>query len=409
LSDLIELDIEQLVYGGKGLGRYQGQVIFVPGALPGERVAVTIRKEHKSFSDAELIEIITPSSAREKPVCPLALGPKGKRPPWPVFCAGCRTQHLSYSEEVALKQEQFKDLLQACASSAQAAIHEPLASPRELGYRNKITLNAARDGSDVRLGYIHEDNKSLLDIESCPLAMDELNILLKQLREKPGFLHSLRDGMQITLRYTDHDGAIFWRGRTDPKGVWLREQAAGMTLSVPRGSFFQVNPGVRELLLKQAEIILAGIDADVLIDLFCGVGVFALLASGLGRFKTIRGLDSDSEAIKAAQYNATQLKSSAEFIDVKSSRGFKELSKDLDGARCCVVVDPPRTGLDNDTRDRLTQFSPDYILYVSCAADTLVRDIAHFEKTGYQLAHTQLVDMFPRTAHFESISLLRLG
>jgi len=397
-GDTATLTVADVVFRGKGLARMEGQVVFVPGVLPGETVEVRFVRRHKNFSEATLIEVTQPSPKRIAPVCPLA-----------AVCPGCCYQHADYAEEVRLKQAQLANLLQRQARVDAAICLPPVPSPKPLEYRNKISLHAAYDGSSTRLGYVGEDNVTVIDVPACPLALPPLNEQLAQLRADADFMKQLKTHRSLTLRYTRQDGVIHFFGKTGAEGSWLTETTILGKVHVPRGSFFQVNHGVADRILSTVMEILKSTQARTVIDLYCGVGVFALAAGATGLSKVI-GIDYDEAGIQAARRNADDRKlKGMEFVAQPAAKGLKQTLRRVDPAGTSLIVDPPRTGLEKQTVETIARAKPAEIVYVSCAADTLSRDVALLKASGYGVVSSQLFDMFPRTPHFETITRLTAG
>ncbi len=403
------LTVTDVSFGGWGVGRAGNLVVFVRDVLPGETIRARLRVPSRRFARADLLEIVTPAPTRIPSACPLADGPPRRQTGCPVsaFCPGCAYQHAAYETEIALKLQQLRTLLERHGGWTAPNIHPPLASPVTLGYRNKITLHAQRDGRQVRLGYFMEDNRTVLDVPCCPLAAAPIQEALQALRKKPGFMEGLRDGLAVTFRHTDHDGALWWRGQAGPRAVWLSETTSLGLLAVPRDSFFQVNPKVGAFLLETFRAGLAETRPERVADLFCGAGVFALAAAQAGVLR-VSGADTDGEAIRAAILNRERMGCApVDFITASAAAAVRRLRATWPDRQTAVLVDPPRDGLGRNMIRLLSAWHPEWLFYVSCAADTLARDLVWLREGGYEPLHTRLLDMFPRTAHFESFTLLR--
>lgn len=399
--------IDDIAYGGKGVARLDdGKVCFVPGVLPGETVRIETGKDHGAFVDARPLELLAPSASRIVPVCPLAF--RIQRSPFGgPCCPGCSYQHATYEEEVRLKHSQLCALLSRQAGCGPSVFQSPVPAPAPLGYRNKMSLHAQRDGHDVRLGYFAEDNQTVIDVPACPLATPELNARLAELRDNTSFRAGVRDGTTITFRWTAHDLAVWWRGEAATRETWLVESTLLGPLSVPRGSFFQVNPAVADRLLRH---VIERFEADrprTLVDLYCGVGLFALAAARAGVPEVI-GADVDPEGMKAADYNARKLGlPGIRWMTGTAQKVLAAVGAANGGRDLTLVVDPPRSGLGRKMITDLLRHPPGRILYISCAPDTMSRDVAWLKEGGYEVENSRLFDMFPRTAHFESVTVLR--
>jgi tRNA/tmRNA/rRNA uracil-C5-methylase (TrmA/RlmC/RlmD family) len=402
----LELTVTDVVYGGKGLARLDGLVVFIPGTLTGEKVRVAKLTKHARFAEARAVEVLERSLQRVEPGCPLT----GTIRSPSESCAGCCYQHATYAEEIRMKQAQFVNLLQRLGKTEPAVCLPAVASPLETGYRNKIVLHPgkARGGQAV-LGYVAEDNKTILDVAACPLAMPALNDLLKNIRGDREFMASLDPDAAVTLRCTARDGAFHWpkpRGYSGP--ARLTEVAYFGDIVVSYKSFFQVNPAVGNLVAQAVTGIIAAAGCKVVVDLYGGTGILALAARKAGVLCAY-GVDTDNRAIRAARANATTLGiDNVEFHHMPAADGLKKIGQGIKPTHTAVIVDPPRKGLEKEVAEVLLAMKPRRIVYVSCAADTLARDVARLAASGYRVKSAQLFDMFPRTALFESVTELEL-
>jgi tRNA/tmRNA/rRNA uracil-C5-methylase (TrmA/RlmC/RlmD family) len=395
-NNIVELSIESVAFGGSGVGRCSGMICFVPYTLPGETVRAKIIQEKKNFIVAELIKVLTPSPERITPACPFAGG----------VCPGCAYQHMRYDSELKIKDQQFRNFIGRLPGFDHGAFKPPVKSLKELYYRNKLTLHASFDKDEKKLGYFMADNHSVLDIRHCPLASEAINAKLESLRNDPGFSHSLRDGMTVTFRETANDGVIFWRNSVPDKISWLKENTACGKVSVPAGSFSQVNPSCRDALMLAVADIIKAEKPETFIDLYCGSGLFAAAAAVAG-VSRVTGADSDGPGIKAAEYNLSGLNAKSTFIAGDIAVTLPGILKNIAPSGSVLAVDPPRTGLDEKVLNLLCSSKLNKIIYVSCAPDTLQRDLQTFCARGFRIESAGIIDMFPRTAHFETITWLR--
>lgn len=375
----MEVEIQDVGYGGVGVARTADGVIFVPGAFIGERVDVEITRKKKRFAQARLLKVLTPSPDRREPETTVV--------PGMVYAA------LDYSAELALKQHQLQTLLQRIGRLDVPQMLPPVASPSTLHYRNKLTLYW--DGR--RLGYIGEDNRTVIDTPNCPLSCAPINDLLRQLRADKLALRRVKRGERVVLRYTPKDGVVVGLGRP-PEGM-LTEEIAGLTLSVAADAFFQVNLPCVELLLNAFRDRVKG--CERVFDLYCGTGLFGFVAAQAGA-KEIFGLEISPSAVASAKENAKQLGVKANYRCAPSEC----LPNNLPAADLWIV-DPPRDGLSDDVRKNILDYLPPRIAYISCGPDTLARDLAQLTER-YQIDSMQLFDFFPRTAHFETLTILSL-
>lgn len=391
MEQIEEVLIHDLAFGGAGVGRLSsGMVVFVPGALPEENVQVSISGETKRYARGKLLSIAKPSVHRITPACPLA-----------GVCPGCCYQHVQYEQEVAYKQSQLQALLQRVGALETIPLRDPVASPEEMHYRNKIVLHV---GSNGELGYVAEDNRSVIDVTDCPLGVKPITQAVTSFRDSSETAN-LQAGDQLTFRHTDSDGVVYWVNNDAPRN-WLRELLGGTSWNVPASSFWQVNRSALPLLVQTVGDFVARCSPSYLIDLYSGAGLFSLsYASGLPH---VLGVESQKEAVRAARHSAKEQNlDHVMFLTGDAAQIYPEAQSEVDANETLVIVDPPRSGLKPSLRNALLQEgTARHVVYISCAADTLARDCRELCKSKYRIADVQLIDMFPRTSHFETVVLL---
>ena len=221
-------------------------------------------------------------------------------------------------------------------------------------------------------------------------------------KKEKGWLQSLRRSATVTLRRTETDGVLdAVRGIKRLSGELTEKSAVG-DLTVPASGFYQVNPAVADLLVKHVQGLIEASTCGHVLDLFCGVGVFGLVAGLAG--KRVWGIDSDERAIHAAQQNAK----ARDLADVSFESGNVEecLDEMLTASPMedtLIILDPPRSGLEQRICEALVAAAPREVIYVSCAPDTLSRDLTRLALPSLPLKQVKLFDMFPRTACFETV------
>jgi len=396
----VELDIASVVYRGSGLARLDGLVIFVPGCAPGERVRAEITRVRKNYAEARLLEVLTPSPDRIEPCCRLG---DGTRVP------GCVYDHLAYAAEVAVKQAQLLGMVRRLPGCAGVDAAPPFASPLPVHYRNKIMLRAQRPrgtpaeaaGTPPRLGYLGDDNRTVVDLPQCPLARATINEALARFRGSPAFL-DLAHGEAVTFRWTSADGVKSWVGRP-PGGLTLHEHSPAGPLAVPADGFYQVNPEVGYALVRQVREWFEAAKGEVcdVLDLYCGVGVFGL-ACAAGGLRNLLGIESGKGAVEAAQANAAALGVAGSYHCLTVEKAAARRFGGLDCSQALVIADPPRDGFEPKVADALLRLAPPRICCVACDPATLCRDLKVLLAGGYRIARLRLFDMFPRTAPFET-------
>lgn len=401
MKNIKTIEIYSIAFGGEGVGKIDGKVYFVTGALPGEKVVVEITEEKKNFTKGVLHEIITPSQERIESVCPLAFNCRKKG----LYCTGCVYQHVSYKKEIEFKDRQFSELLKRFAGILDGVKLSPLYSEKCLNYRNKIIVHKA-SGKVNQFGFVSNDNVTVMDVPECHLACKEINEALKELHLNNH--NSLKNSSEILLRYSRKDGVLILPKKFDgsfPK--YMTEDSEFGPFLVSPYSFFQINMFSRNLLFAEFKKILDKVKSETVFDLYCGVGVFGILASESG-FKTYCA-DIDSVAVSAAKQNAEMRGlRNIEFLSGNAFVALKKVFEKETPDKVCLVIDPPRNGLDRSSIKLLCDKKPGCLIYISCSADTLCRDLKILMSSGYEIRSTRIVDMFPRTKHFETITYLTI-
>src|SRR6059036_1405048 len=364
---VVDLKIEDGAFGGKGVAREKGKVVFVPYTIEGETVSAEIVREKKQFAEAELVEVKQSSPDRVEPQCPYF----GR-------CGGCAYQHISYEHQLAIKWRQVRDALQRIGKLKNVPMRPIIPSREQYGYRNRITVHA----QDGVIGFFRRDSHSLLDIEQCPIARAEVNRALAELRAQP----HVRDG-----HYT------------------LRASANARVFS-------QTNDAVANAL-RDFVFDLVPPNQQVLIDAYCGAGFFAKAL--LDKFERVIGIDWDRFAIAAAKQNASPKETyiagdvESELQQVGAVHPNRPVSaNDVQAgrlrsiARTTLIVDPPATGLSASVRKAIVDLAPSTLIYISCNPPTLARDLAELQDQFIIESVTPL-HMFPQTAEIEVGACLR--
>ena len=393
-----EVRVEKLVYGGEGLARWNGRVVFARFVLPGERIRARAEQEKPGLVRARMLEV-------------LEAAPERVAAPCPVFgrCGGCHYQHAPYEYQLAAKQAILVEELRRLGKI------EP---PEEIavltgepwGYRNRAQWHT--DGT--RIGYWEPRTHKLCGIEQCPIASPKVNQALQALngmlrdRRWPRFVRSLEvftdeEQVQLNVRETDRPVArrfFDWCAETIPGLVTGAVDYRGR-FRVSSNAFFQVN---RFLLDGLVETALADAAGETALDLYAGVGLFSLAMAP--RFRQVMAVESGAGAVRDLQFNVER----AGLANVRAvQRTAEEFLERLANAPDFVLLDPPRAGLGKDVVKRLSALRPRHLVIVSCDPATLARDLAGLKAAGYQVARMALVDLFPQTYHLETVVRLEVA
>lgn len=344
----VELVIDDIAFGGKGVGRAEGKAVFVPFTIEGERVTARVVREKRSFAEAELVRVTEASAQRVNPQCPYF----GR-------CGGCSYQHMSYEHQLHWKSRQVRQALQRIGKFREPPLRPIVPSPQDYGYRNRITVHV----ENGILGFYRHDAHRLIDIERCPISLPEVNDELTALRAR-----------------NPRDGHYTLRARGGPR------------------VFSQTNDAVATHLVDSIAALISP-NESLLIDAYCGAGFFAKRLLGKAR---VIGIDWDVHAIAAAQANATAAET---YLAGDIAPHLEEQLRNVDLTTTTVIVDPPAIGLGVDVREILRRYPVATLLYVSCNPPTLARDLADLGP-AFQIESVTPFDMFPQTAEIEVLAHL---
>ncbi len=441
-GDELELTIDTLAYGGAGVARTDGYVVFVTGAVPGDRVRAVIGKRKRAYAEARTVEILQPSPDRIEPVA------DHPGAPWQV---------LSYARQLEVKQSQVDDALRRIGKLDGFALEPIVPAVQQWRYRNKLEYSFGADASGALVCGFHAPGRwdEILPIRDCLLASERANAAREQIvawcraqglsaydrRSGEGMLRNLvvREGRRsdaIQARLVTSEGSLDREGliragegldgllwtridsvaETTQGGVTellagsdrFEDTIGGMRFEISAAAFFQTNTEMAEELYQLAIEYAAPIGFERVYDLYCGIGTIGLLMSP--RVAEVWGLELIPEAISDAIANARANEiDNAHFFAGDVRLAMRELVERA-GRPDVLVVDPPRAGLSQKVVRRVIEASPSRIVYVSCNPTTLAPNAAQLTEAGYDLVRVRPVDMFPQTPHIECVAeLVRRG
>jgi 23S rRNA (uracil1939-C5)-methyltransferase len=404
-----ELELTAMAHGGSALGRHEGRTIFVPYAVPGERITARITQDKGRFAYAQGITLLEGSEARVRPRCP-HFGP-GR-------CGGCQWQHIDYPAQLEFKRQVVIDQLARVGGFHDVTVHPTIASPAPWQYRSHITFHVTPDG---QLGFVATDDQHIIPIEECHIIRPELLDLfdsldlegitgLTRVRLQVGsesadrsIILSTEDGMPPEIESDMPASVNFLSEDNEPLNLigstHVRYTVRGRSFRVSAGGFFQVNLPQADVLIDQVLSCLNLQGNETILDLYAGVGLFtAFLAE---RASLVTYVESFPPAATDAEENLTDF----ENIDLIEGT-VEDVLSSLEDHYDAVVLDPPRTGLEGRALDALARLAPPKIVYVSCDPATFARDAKRLVAHGYELLDVQPVDMFPQTYHIETVATL---
>ena len=398
---MFEVKIEKLDNQGRGICYINGKITFVENALPEERVKVSLTKETKKINEAIVEEYITKSSKRVKSPCPYF-----------EKCGGCELLNLSYIDTCNYKKEKLENILSKYANINTNV--EIIKSDKNLSYRNKITLKVEKG----KYGYYKTKSHELIEINDCLLAEPSINNFIKDI----SYL-KIKNG-EVIIRSNYNNELLIWIKSKDKCNVDIpilksKHKIAGIIyndnvidgdssfveiinhqlFTTSYDSFFQVN---RNICSKLFDLINKHIeDEEVILDLYCGVGTLGINASK--NAKKAFGIEIVKNAVLNAITNSKINKRDNIYYmlgDVGTC--LPKIKEKID----TIIVDPPRAGLDNNTKKTIIDFKPKKIIYVSCDPMTLARDLKELTPY-YNVIEIKGLDMFPHTQHIETFCVLK--
>ncbi|NUM54985.1 MAG: class I SAM-dependent RNA methyltransferase [Candidatus Hydrogenedentes bacterium] len=374
------LEITSLAHGGYGVGRVDGQVWFVAYGLPGDRVNVTETRRSKGVVWGRIEAIESPSPLRTAPMCP-------------VFgtCGACTWLHFAYPAQLEWKERIVLDTLKRLGGVVPQEFARVEDADLRLGYRTRAEFH----GDGWRRGFYAEGSHDIVDITQCPLCHPKLNEALARLREA-----SVPGTVEVTINPEGED-VLFWTAKPNRRLSKVFPEAQSFASDDERSTFFfdgapvvngtfsQSSLLLNRTLRKQVHDALAG--AGSVLDLFCGTGNFTL-----GLDAEVVGVDHNRASVGAAQAIGTHDYRVGSTADINRAIGEKSWD--------AIVLDPPRTGA-RDIVQRLAECGAGNIVYVSCDPATLARDAKALVTSGWTMQRAAIVDMFPHTAHIETVGV----
>jgi 23S rRNA (uracil1939-C5)-methyltransferase len=442
----LELRVDSLAYGGSGVSRHDGFVVFVRGGLPGDDVRARVTKVKRGFAEGVVTDVVRPSTARVEAPCP-HFG----------VCGGCRTQDLAYDVQVAEKERQVRDALMRIGRFEDPPMEPIVPAASQYGYRNKLEYSFTSTPEGIDLGF-HRAGRwdEVIGIDVCLLTTDLGNEIRRAVRDwareealEPydqaggsGYLRHLvvREGRNTgqalvvlvtapgdrfeagyfvdVLRRVPEVRSIHWAINDTPaeqtnlptKLLWgeeaIEEEILGLRFRVRPSAFLQTNTEMAGRLYELAREYAALTGTENVYDLYCGTGTIGLALAN--RAASVWGLEISEEAVACAIENA-ELNgiANARFFAGNVGQTVEELREEA-GEPDVVVVDPPRAGLAGKALRRTGALGASRIVYVSCNPTTLASDLQVLrDDYGYALERCRPVDMFPHTPHVESVSALR--
>lgn len=445
-NDIIELEITEMTGQGSGIGKIDGMAVFVPMTAVGDKISAKILKVKKNYAFAKVESILTPSGSRIAPDCECY-----------SKCGGCVFRHISYEAELKIKQQRVFDALTRIGKIEGFHMNDIVGCTEPNSYRNKSQIPIGRDkDNSVVMGFYGSHSHRIVGNGECrlhPKEFDDIAEIFKRwidiykidtydeishrgllrhlyLRhaEKSGQimvcpvingnnLPHMNELIKMLTDYSDNICSIILNINKDKTNVvlgkkcvtiygsdFITDELCGLKFNISPLSFYQINRTQTERLYSIAAEYAQLSGEEFLIDLYCGTGTIGL--SMANRANKVLGIEIIPQAIENAKENAkiNNIKN-AEFICSDAAEAAEQLSENKTRPDV-VVVDPPRKGCDGVVIESICKMSPKRVVYVSCDPETLARDLAVFEKSGFNVLEVTPVDMFPRTQHVETVVLM---
>ncbi|MGE5223282.1 MAG: class I SAM-dependent RNA methyltransferase [Omnitrophica WOR_2 bacterium] len=402
-----DITVDSLTYGGDAMGRLpDGRAVFVPFALPGERVRVRLVEEKRGYARARLVEVLHPARERIAPRCPCYMS-----------CGGCNYEHMPYSMQLSVKKEILREQLQRIGGLQEPPVEDSLPSPKEWNYRNHIQLHLTPEG---KLGFEAAHSHHVVPLEVCYLPEEGINEAwpLLEVDPVPGLERiNFREGaggeilmvlegsenslpefsiqdIPISAVHLSPAGSILLAGRD-----YLVMEVLGRSFSVSAGSFFQVNTLQAEAMVRFLLERVPVTPNTTLLELYSGVGLFSAFLAP--RVQRLVAIESSPDPCRDFEINLDEF-DNVELYEAPVADVLPGLDLQQPGI---ILADPPRSGLGRLVVEQIIRLNPDTIVYISCDPATLARDARDFIRGSYRLQSITPVDMFPQTYHIESISL----
>ncbi len=444
-GDSIDLPIHGLGHRGEGVGRYEGMVVFVPGAVPGDHVRAQVVEVKRGYARAVLESVLLPSADRVTPRCP-------------VFeqCGGCQLQHIAYEKQLELKQQQVVDALTRIGGVANVVVHPTIGMHTPWEYRNKAQFPIGHQSGRVVAGFFAPRSHHIVDIESCDIQHPLGNQLMREVKalaaeygvpiydehthsgvlrhviarvgrgtgevlavlvtKDEAFPHGREIAQKLMERMPELVGVVQninpertnvvlgRKSKVLAGAGYVMDYLGPFAFKISPVSFFQVNPEQTETLYGKVVEYAALSGTETVFDLYCGIGSITLFLAR--EASQVIGIEWVAEAIADAEENAALNGiDNARFIAGDAAVEMPRLAREGVHADV-IVVDPPRKGCEETVLSAMAAVGPRRIVYVSCNPASLARDLSRLHQLGYETIEVQPVDMFPHTAHVECCALL---
>ena len=391
-GDQFQTTLNGINDSGETLSEIRGAPVEVTGGLPGEKVVVEVQKRFPERIVAKVVEVLEQAEERVVPECEYFL-----------TCSGCQWQHASYDYQLQLKQARVQREIDKYQSLSQVVVDATIGSESQLGYRNHGRFTVGKKDDGGKIGYINAVTRRFVKIDRCLLMNEQINKVLDLAQD------NVAGQTQVAIRAGSNTDSMLIQPRMNLSHIGLvtgeqhyEEEVRGFRFRVAASSFFQVNTSQLSRAIDEVRDLLELDGTEVMVDAYCGVGVFTVLLAPYVR--KIVGIEESASAIEDAGLNSKDILN-VEFVEGKTEHILNTLNQHID----VLLLDPPRVGCHPDVLDSVIKLKPEKVLMISCEPEAMARDLNLLCSTGiYSLETIRPVDMFPQTRHVETISMLRL-
>lgn len=415
----MQVEIENLAFGGAGIAKKDGKVFFVRDGLPQDVLEIKIIKDKGRYAEAVIGSIVEPSPDRIKPECPVF-----------TKCGGCQLQNLNYTAQLREKDHILTETLARLGGLHDISVEPIVPSPKEFGFRNKVTLSTWFYNGKWHIGYNQKGTNRKVPIESCPISTEVVDKTIRRISDvlkslgDPHFpldkIHISSNGVRSQTTLVPVHNRKGDTLKTLHRHLKRHEETENVSIAgigeigfefsilgnkfmTTPSAFTQVNSQINELMintvLEWAEVN----DETTVLDLYSGIGNFSLPLARLA--KEVLGVEISKNSIKLAKTNADLNSIENTVFQNASSEDAIQILNEEEEKFDLIVLDPPREGA-KEIMDGLVGLNPKKIIYISCDPATLARDLKKLNQLGYEVQKIRPFDMFPQTFHIESVSLL---
>jgi tRNA/tmRNA/rRNA uracil-C5-methylase (TrmA/RlmC/RlmD family) len=401
-SDAFKINIDRLIFGGAGIGRRKGKVVFVPFSVPGDLLLVRPIEEKKQFTRAEIVRILKPGPGRSAPACTHFMK-----------CGGCHWQQMEYSRQVEAKRQILEEIIHHRFPQTPGLPISMKASPQTFGYRSRARIQLRGPASRPSIGFFRCGSHAVEDIERCPLLRPALNEALSAVRQFKFKVDAGVGKQEMDIACSEeedtwasaltgtslNDGVSAFIGTGKREEVLLHRKIGEFGYFFTAPVFFQANDFMISELVSVVRKASQGAGCNSAIDLFAGVGLFTLPLAL--QYKNVLAIENSEAACRLCAKNITAAKLANARIVCSDVLQWMKETPSIAGLEL-LLLDPPRIGAGVEVMEQIQNWAPRTIIYVSCDPQTLCRDIAKISES-YNIDSVEGLDMFPQTYHFETV------